>query len=98
MCIRDRAGRHIDDPQSITVEYDGFVPDTPKAAIVKELPNHKIAGANIQAIEKAAKILDDHGWIVEEVEPPEVDRVYEISSDIRSVYFCCSRNKRLSEA
>jgi len=72
------AGRHIDDPQSITVEYDGFVPDTPKAAIVKELPNHKIAGANIQAIEKAAKILDDHGWIVEEVEPPEVDRVYEI--------------------
>ena len=45
------AGRHIDDPQSITVEYDGFVPDTPKAAIVKELPNHKIAGANIQAIE-----------------------------------------------
>jgi len=72
------AGRHIDDPQSVTVAFEGLVPEQPKAAVVKSLPNHKIAKANVQAIEKAGKILEDRGWLVEEVEAPEIDRVYEI--------------------
>jgi len=72
------AGRHIDDPQSVSVAFEGHVPEQPKAAIVKSLPNHKIAKANIQAIEKAGKILEDQGWLVEEVDAPEIDRVYEI--------------------
>ena len=72
------AGRHVDDPRSVTVEYQGFVPEKPKAAIVKSLPNHTIDGANVKAIDKAAKILESEGWIVEEVEAPEVDQVYDI--------------------
>lgn len=72
------AGRHIDDPRSVTVHFEGHIPEKPKAAIVKSLPNHAIDNANVLAIEKAAKVLEDKGWIVEEVQAPEVDRVYEI--------------------
>ena len=72
------AGRHIDDPQSVDAPLDGPVPEKPKAALVKEISNFKLPDATIKEIEKAGSILSDNGWQVEEVEAPEVERVYEI--------------------
>ena len=71
------AGRHIDDPQSVDAPLVGPVPEKPKAALVKEISNFKLPDATIKEIEKAGSILSDNGWQVEEVEAPEVERVYE---------------------
>jgi len=72
------AGRHIEDPQSVTVPFEGHIPQKPKAALVTKFENHTIDSANVEAIEKAGKILSDKGWEVEEVDAPETERVYEI--------------------
>ena len=72
------AGRHIDDPQSVDAPLEGLIPKKPKAALVKEISNFKLPDATIREIEKAGSILSDNGWQVEEVEAPEVERVYEI--------------------
>lgn len=72
------AGRHIEDPQSVTVPFEGHIPQKPKAALVTKFENHTIDSTNVEAIEKAGKILSDKGWEVEEVDAPETERVYEI--------------------
>ena len=46
--------------------------------LVKEISNFKLPDATIKEIEKAGSILSNNGWQVEEVEAPEVERVYEI--------------------
>ena len=72
------AGRHIDDPQSVDAPLDGPLPKKPKAALVKDIPNFKLPDATTREIEKAGSILSSKGWQVEEVEAPEIERVYEI--------------------
>ena len=72
------AGRHIEDPQSVDVPLIGSVPESPKAALVKDISNFNLPDATKKEIEKAGSILSRNGWSVEEVEAPEVERVFEI--------------------
>ena len=72
------AGRHIEDPQSVDAPLIGSVPESPKAALVKDISNFNLPDATRREIEKAGSILSKKGWSVEEVEAPEVERVYEI--------------------
>ena len=72
------AGRHIEDPKSIDAPLTGAVPEKPKAALVKEITNFNLPNATKREIEKAGSILSNSGWDVEEVEAPEVERVFEI--------------------
>ena len=48
------AGRHIEDPQSVTVPFEGHTPQKPKAALVTKFENHTIDSAN-GGTEKAGK-------------------------------------------
>ena len=72
------AGRHIDDPQSVNTPLSGPIPEKPKAALVKEIANFNLPDATKREIDKAGAILSNSGWSIEEVEAPEVERVYEI--------------------
>ena len=72
------AGRHIDDPQSVDAPLHGAVPESPKAALVTEIAGYQIPSAIKREIARAGAVLKDNGWIVEEVEAPELDRVYEV--------------------
>ena len=72
------AGRHIDDPQSVNTPLSGPIPEKPKAALVKEIANFNLPDATKREIDRAGAILSNSGWSIEEVEAPEVERVYEI--------------------
>ena len=72
------SGRHIDDPQSIDSPLIGNFPDKPRAALVKQVSDIQLPEATLREIDKAAEVLISEGWQVEEVEAPEVERVYEI--------------------
>ena len=72
------SGRHIDDPQSIDSPLIGDFPDKPRAALVKQVSDIQLPEATLREIDKAAEVLISEGWQVEEVEAPEVERVYEI--------------------
>ena len=78
------AGRHIEDPQSVDTPLSGSVPEKPKAALVKDISNFKLPETTIREIEKAGSILSKNGWLVEEVEAPEVERVVEIWGTVLS--------------
>lgn len=72
------AGRHIGDPQSVDAPLRGPVPEPPKAALVTEMRGYQIPPATKSEIIRAGSVLKDNGWIVDEVEAPELDRVYEV--------------------
>ena len=72
------AGRHIDDPWSVNTPLKGLVPNKPKAALIKDITNFNLPESTKREIDKAGSILSKNGWTVEEVEAPEVERVYEI--------------------
>ena len=76
------SGRHIDDPQSIDCPLEGDIPDKPKVALIKQVSDIKLPEATIREIDKAGEILKSKGWQVDEVEAPEVERVYEIWGSI----------------
>ena len=76
------AGRHIDDPQSVDVPLVGDFPNKPKAALIKQVSDINLPESTKREIDKAGEILSSKGWQVEEVEAPEVERVYEIWSAI----------------
>ena len=81
------SGRHISDPASVDVPLNGPIPKKPKAAIVKNISGFDIAQATIKELERAKEILSDKGWIVEEVEAPELDRVFEVWASILNAGF-----------
>ena len=81
------SGRHISDPASVDVPLNGPIPKKPKAAIVKDISGFDIAQATIKELERAKEILSDKGWIVEEVEAPELDRVFEVWASILNAGF-----------
>ena len=72
------AGRHIDDPNSVDVPLEGKIPEKFKAALVKEIDGIELPPATVKEIEDAGKILSENGWDVEEVQAPELDKVYDI--------------------
>jgi amidase len=81
------SGRHISDPASVDVPLNGPIPKKPKAAIVKDISGFDIAQATIKELERVKEILSDKGWIVEEVEAPELDRVFEVWASIMNAGF-----------
>lgn len=76
------SGRHVADPDSIDVPPSSPLSETPKAALIKNIPGYNIPAATTTEIERAGKILSNEGWFVEEVEAPELDRVYEVWASI----------------
>ena len=76
------SGRHVADPESIDVPLHGTVPVEKKAAIVTNLPKVSLPNSTTKAIVKAGKILEKAGWVVEEVEVPELERVHEVWSTL----------------
>ena len=76
------AGRHIDDPWSVDTPLKGLVPEKPKAALIKDITNFNLPDATKKEIDKAGSILSNNGWSIEEVEAPEVERVYEVWGSI----------------
>ncbi|MBJ65579.1 MAG: indole acetimide hydrolase [Rhodobiaceae bacterium] len=78
------SGRHISDPDSVDIPLSGPLPEKFKAAIVKNIPGFDIPKATEIELERAKEILSDKGWIVEEVEAPELERVFEIWASILS--------------
>ena len=78
------SGRHISDPDSVDIPLSGPLPEKFKAAIVKNIPGFDIPKATEKELERAKEILSDRGWIVEEVEAPELERVFEIWASILS--------------
>ncbi len=72
------AGRHVDDPNSVDVPLEGKIPGKLKAALVKEIDGIELPPSIIKEIEEAGKILSENGWEVEEVKPPELNKVYDI--------------------
>ena len=71
-------GRHTADPESVDVPIFGPIPKEKKVALVKSLPAIELPGSTIEAVDKAGEILRSQGWIAEEVEAPELDRVHEV--------------------
>ena len=78
------SGRHISDPDSVDIPLSGPLPEKFKAAIVKNIPGFDIPKATEKELDRAKEILSDRGWIVEEVEAPELERVFEIWASIFS--------------
>jgi amidase len=74
---RALAGWHPRDPFSVPAALDG--PESAKrAALVTKMPYSTLPPATIEAIHSAGRILQAHGWQVEEVAPPELASVNEM--------------------
>ena len=71
-------GRHVDDPNSVDVPLEGKMPEKLKAALVKEIDGIELPQATVKEIEEAGKILSENGWDVEEVQAPELDKVFDM--------------------
>jgi amidase len=72
------AGRHPLDPKSIDAPLTGPQPATLRAGLVTSVPGVDIAGTTVAEIKRAGSILAEQGWIVEEVQAPELDRVVDM--------------------
>lgn len=83
------AGWHPQDPFSVSAALEG--PAVAKrAAIVTELPDTQMPESTLAAIREAGHILEDQGWSVEELLPPELEKVIEtwghvLTLDVRSM-------------
>ncbi len=74
------AGRDVRDPRSVDAPLEGPEPEVRRAALVTEIPGFDLPQVTVADIRRAGEVLAAGGWSVEEVEPPELDRVNEIWS------------------
>jgi amidase len=75
--FRILAGWHPRDPFSVPASLTG--PDVPRrAGLVTALPGWQLPPALSAAVRAAGEALASSGWQVEEVTPPELERVHEI--------------------
>ncbi|MCY3557640.1 MAG: amidase [Chloroflexi bacterium] len=72
------AGRDVRDPRSVDAPLEGPEPTQRRAALVTEIPGFDLPAVTVAEIRRAGEVLAADGWRVEEVEPPELDRVNEI--------------------
>ena len=80
------SGREILDPMTVDVPLYG--PDFPRrAAIVKEVPGVELPQSALEAIDKTQSVLQSAGWDVQEIQPPELERVHEIWAHVLSANF-----------
>lgn len=78
LCLSVLAGRDIRDPRSVDVPFTGAPLDERRAALVTAVAGTGLPPASLVAVRRAGALLAAAGWIVDEVEPPEVLRVGEL--------------------
>ena len=77
------AGRDLNDPDSIDSPKAQMKPANPKAAFITSIDdNISFPSATSKAIEKATQTLRAEGWMIEEVVPPELERVHQVWQSI----------------
>lgn len=76
------SGRDIRDPISVDAAPGGPDPTNRKVALVTEVPNVDLPRSTIDAVRKAGAIMEEQGWEIEEVSPPELSRVAEVWGQI----------------
>ena len=72
------AGRDSRDPRSVDVPITGLPAKPKHAGLVTNLASGTIPDETVREIERAGRILENNGWTVEEVDPPEIERINEI--------------------
>jgi amidase len=76
------SGRDTRDPRSVDVPIERPEPEELTAALVTTLPGEPLDAFAVDAVRRAGRALEEAGWQVEEVEPPELPRVYDIFSNL----------------
>ena len=76
------SGRDVRDPVSADVPLYGPAPTHKKAALVTEVPGVELPVSTVAAVKAAAAVLEDQGWQLEEVSPPELSRVTDVWAQI----------------
>lgn len=75
------SGQHVRDPRSVTVPFDG--PEVPKrASLVTDLPGGGVIPVVSDAVRAAGQALQEAGYDVEEVSPPEVEHVSAVWAEV----------------
>lgn len=77
-------GRDVRDPRSVDVPFDGPPADPMVAALVTSIPGAAMPPAFVDAVRSAGRALEGAGWKVEEVTPPELDRIMEVWAGLMS--------------
>lgn len=83
------SGWHPRDPFSVTAAMGGQ-PVEKRAGLVTRMPHSIMPASSVEAIKRAGAILADAGWVVDEVEPPELAHVsdiwaYLLGSDLQAM-------------
>jgi amidase len=81
------SGRDIRDPRSVDAPLHGPEPEARRAALVVRIPGVDLPAQTVAAVRWAGEILADAGWDVDEVEPPELDLVFQTWLDLMAVDF-----------
>ncbi len=76
------SGRSVRDPVSVDVPLYGPAPTHKKVALVTEVPGVELPVSTVAAVKRAAAVLEDQGWKVEEVSPPELSQVTDVWAQI----------------
>jgi len=76
------SGRDIRDPSSVDVPLYGTAATQKKVALVTEIPGVELPESTVAAIKTAGAVMKDHGWDVEEANPPELENVSEVWAQI----------------
>jgi amidase len=76
------SGRSVRDPVSVDVPLYGPAPTHKKAALVTEVPGVELPASTVAAVKRAADVLEDQGWQVEEVSPPELAQVTDVWAQV----------------
>lgn len=72
------SGRDIRDPLSVDAPLYGPVPIHKKVALVTEVPGVELPESTLTAIRTAGAVMENHGWQLEEVNPPELSQITEL--------------------
>ncbi len=72
------AGRDVRDPRSVDAPLEGPEPAMRQAALITEIPGFDLPAETVAEIRRAGELLAADGWSVQEVVPPELDRVNQI--------------------
>jgi amidase len=76
------SGRDVRDPISVDAPLYGPSPTNKRIALVTEVPGVELPDSTIAAIRAAGAIMQNQGWRIEEVSPPELEHVTEIWGQI----------------
>ncbi|MCB1701062.1 MAG: hypothetical protein KDI14_09520 [Halioglobus sp.] len=79
------AGRDPRDPFSVAAPLQGPPPQNKRAALVTAIPGATLSDSALTAIRRAGAELSAQGWQLEEVAPPELERVNELWGNLLGV-------------